>query len=282
MPETARPVTELASQYVSQVTKDLEHNVHEQERVTAEIASLQERLAALQHDHAILQNMQQALGIAASAGGAVVPAPRQKSGGARRSDTKKPATRKPAAKKPATAKASTAKTTAGKTTAAKTTAGNTAAAKTTDAKTTAGNTAATKTTDAKTTAGNTAAAKTTDAKTTTAKTADAKTTGAKTTAAKTADAKASAEPAQPTLVELVRRYLAEQKEPRSAAEVAEALGRAHPERAVQTKVVRTTLENLVARNGAHRSKQGSSVFYTVVTEPARETPGDAEGTAPAQ
>ncbi|MFH9400907.1 hypothetical protein ACH4JS_14200 [Streptomyces sp. NPDC017638] len=267
MPETARPVTELASQYVSQVTKDLEHNVHEQERVTAEIASLQERLAALQHDHAILQNMQQALGIAASAGGAVVPAPRQKSGGARRPDAKKPATRKPAAKKPATAKASTAKTTAGKTTAAKTTAGNTAAAKTTDAKTTAGNTAATKTTDAKTTAGNTAATKTTDAKT---------------TAAKTADAKASAEPAQPTLVELVRRYLAEQKEPRSAAEVAEALGRAHPERAVQTKVVRTTLENLVARNGAHRSKQGSSVFYTVVTEPARETPGDAEGTAPAQ
>ncbi|MEU3415233.1 hypothetical protein ABZ760_28920 [Streptomyces sp. NPDC006658] len=277
MPETARPVTELASQYVSQVTKDLEHNVHEQERVTAEIASLQERLAALQHDHAILQNMQQALGIAASAGGAVVPAPRQKSGGARRSDTKKPATRKPAAKKPATAKAAAAKTTAGKTTAAKTTAGNTAAAKTTDAKTTA-----TKTTDAKTTTGNTAATKTTDAKTTTGNTAATKTTDAKTTATKTADAKASAEPAQPTLVELVRRYLTEQKEPRSAAEVAEALGRAHPERAVQTKVVRTTLENLVARNGAHRSKQGSSVFYTVVTEPARETPGDAEGTEPAQ
>ncbi|WP_318205314.1 hypothetical protein [Streptomyces sp. SCL15-4] len=272
MPETARPVTELASQYVSQVTKDLEHNVHEQERVTAEIASLQERLAALQHDHAILQNMQQALGIAASAGGAVVPAPRQKSGDARRPDAKKPATRKPAAKKPATAKAATAKTTAGKTTAGKTTA----------AKTTAGNTTAAKTTDAKTTAGNTAAAKTTAAKTADAKTTAAKTADAKATAGNTADAKASAEPAQPTLVELVRRYLAEQNEPRSAAEVAEALGRAHPERAVQTKVVRTTLENLVARNGAHRSKQGSSVFYTVVTEPARETPGDAEGTEPAQ
>ncbi|MFD0392470.1 hypothetical protein ACFQ3Z_05320 [Streptomyces nogalater] len=47
------------------MTKDLEENVKEQERVTAEIAALQERLAALQHDHSILLNMQQALGIAA-------------------------------------------------------------------------------------------------------------------------------------------------------------------------------------------------------------------------
>jgi hypothetical protein len=229
MPETAGPVTELASQYVSQVTQDLEHNVHEQERVTAEIAALQERLAALQHDHAILLNMQQALGIAASAGGAVVPAPRQKSGGARRPDAKKPAARKPAAKKPAAKKPATAKTAT--------------------------------------------------AKTATAKTATAKTAAPKAAAGKPTDAKA---PAEPTLVELVRRYLAEQNEPRSAAEVAEALGRAYPERGVQTKVVRTTLENLVARNGAHRSKQGSSVFYTVVTEPVQETPEHAEGTEPAQ
>ncbi|MFF7092290.1 hypothetical protein ACFY9A_07815 [Streptomyces rubradiris] len=218
MPETAGPVTELASQYVSQVTKDLEQNVKEQDRVTAEIAALQERLAALQHDHAILLNMQQALGIAAPAASAVVPAPRRKDGGARRPDTKKPGPKKPAAKKPAPRKPA-------------------------------------------------------------AKKAPAE-------PAQPAQPKESTqpkEPAQPTLVELVRRYLTEQNEPRSAAEVAEALGRTYPERAVQTKVVRTTLENLVARNGAHRSKQGSSVFYTVAAEPApEETAGNAEGADPAQ
>ncbi|CAL9658119.1 hypothetical protein [Streptomyces sp. enrichment culture] len=216
MPETAGPVTELASQYVSQVTKDLEQNVKEQERVTAEIAALQERLAALQHDHAILLNMQQALGIAAPAPAPVVPAPRGKSGGARRPDTKKPGPKKPAAKKPAARKP----------------------------------------------AGKKAPAK-----------------PAQPEPAQPAQQQPAqpSQPAQPTLVELVRRYLTEQNEPRSAAEVAEALGRTYPERAVQTKVVRTTLENLVARNGAHRSKQGSSVFYTVAAEPAPETAEKAEG-----
>jgi hypothetical protein len=215
----------LASQYVSQVTKDLEENVREQERVTAEIAALQERLAALQHDHAILLNMQQALGIAAPAPAPtpVVPAPRGKSGGARRADTKKPGPKKPAAKKPAARKPAARKPAAKK--------------------------------------------------------APAK--PAQPEPAQPAQQQ-PAQPTQPTLVELVRRYLTEQNEPRSAAEVAEALGRTYPERAVQTKVVRTTLENLVARNGAHRSKQGSSVFYTVAAEPAPETAEKAEGADPAE
>ncbi|MCZ0208545.1 hypothetical protein [Streptomyces achromogenes] len=230
MPETAGPVTELASQYVSQVTKDLEENVREQERVTAEIAALQERLAALQHDHGILLNMQQALGIAAPAAGAVVPAPRGKSGGARRTDTKKPAPKKPAAKKSAAGKAATGKPAAGKPAAKKAPAEPAQSAR----------------------------------------------------PAQSSQPTQPSQPSQPTLVELVRRYLAEQNEPRSAAEVAEALGRTYPERAVQTKVVRTTLENLVARNGAHRSKQGSSVFYTVAAEPAPETAEKAEGADPAE
>jgi cell division septum initiation protein DivIVA len=62
MPETA--ATRLASQYISQVTGDLEQNLKEQERISAEIASLRKQLAALQHDHDVLQSMQQALGIA--------------------------------------------------------------------------------------------------------------------------------------------------------------------------------------------------------------------------
>ncbi|MFI2762260.1 hypothetical protein ACH5A3_25880 [Streptomyces echinatus] len=223
MPESAGPVTELASQYVSQVSNDLEHNLKEQERITAEIAALQEQLASLQHDHGILLNMQQALGIAAQTGGAVVPSPRKKSGGARRPETGKTGTEKLRTDKPEAKKAAT------KATAKKAAAGKPAVRK--------------------------AAAK------------------------KPAAPKATSEPAQPTLIELVRRHLVEQREPRSAAEVTEVLGRAHPDRGVQTKVVRTTLENLVARNFAHRSKQGSSVFYTVPEEPARE---NAEGTDTAE
>ncbi|MFE6579477.1 hypothetical protein ACFVMB_18600, partial [Streptomyces rochei] len=60
---TTQPATQLASQYSVQVTDDLERNVKEQERVSAEIAALQQQLAGLQHDHALLVNMQQALGI---------------------------------------------------------------------------------------------------------------------------------------------------------------------------------------------------------------------------
>ncbi|MFE6821775.1 hypothetical protein [Streptomyces sp. NPDC057690] len=74
--------------------------------------------------------------------------------------------------------------------------------------------------------------------------------------------------AQATLVDLVRRHLTEQSEPRSAAEIATALGQAHPERAIKTTVIRTTLEGLVAKTQAQRSKQGSSVFYTAA-DPSR-------------
>ncbi|MBC2905737.1 hypothetical protein [Streptomyces cupreus] len=79
---------------------------------------------------------------------------------------------------------------------------------------------------------------------------------------KSAATAAAASPASPTLVELVREHLADQGEPRSAAEIAAALGQQHPERTVKTTVVRTTLEGLVAKSQAQRSKQGNSVFYT--------------------
>lgn len=200
MPETAASVTELTSHYANQVAGDLEQNVKEQQRITAEIASLQEQLATLQRDHTVLMNMQQALGVAPSAGTAtaepespVVPSPRKKSAaepGKRR--TGKAAT----GGQSGTGKRSTKKA-----------------------------------------------------------------------VAEPAAAKSASPAAQPTLVELVRGHLAVQSEPRSAAEVAEALGKAHPGREIQTKVVRTTLENLVARNSAQRTKQGSSVFYTVPSAP---------------
>ncbi|MHA5054554.1 hypothetical protein [Streptomyces sp. SD15] len=87
-------------------------------------------------------------------------------------------------------------------------------------------------------------------------------------AAKATAAKAT----QPTLVELIRHHLADQSEPRSAAEITTALGQAHPDRAIKTTVVRTTLENLVAKSHAQRTKQGSSVYYTATDTPEPATP----------
>ncbi|MGW4027257.1 hypothetical protein ACWEEL_38880, partial [Streptomyces sp. NPDC005009] len=66
MSENSTAATDLTSQYSAQVAGDLERNVKEQERVTAEIAALQEQLTVLQHDHTILVNMQQALGLVQS------------------------------------------------------------------------------------------------------------------------------------------------------------------------------------------------------------------------
>ncbi|MFG2603474.1 hypothetical protein ACGFT2_07985 [Streptomyces sp. NPDC048514] len=235
MPESTVPATELTSQYVNQVTGDLEQNVKEQERVTAEIAGLQEQLATLQRDHAILVSMRQALGVAATVGtvaepeSPVVPSPRKKSApepGKRRAGraatAEKPGARKSGPSKAETVKAETVKAEVKKAEPAK---------------------------------------------------AEAKKGPAKKAVAKPAAKKAAPRAAQPTLVELVRGHLGEQSEPRSAAEVAEALIQAHPDREIQTKVVRTTLENLVARNAAQRSKQGTSVFYTVPTSKESTTAG---------
>jgi cell division septum initiation protein DivIVA len=185
--------TELTSQYTAQVTADLERNTKEQERIGAEIAALQEQLAALQRDHQVLVSIQQAIDAAPpSVEPAVVAA-------AVADSVSVPAPRKKAAAKSGTSTRTRAK-----------------------------------------------------------KTAPGPRRG---TAGKTAKAKA-AETTPPKLVDLVRNHLAEQSEPRSAAEIATALGQAHPDRNIKATVVRTTLEGLVARTQAQRTKQGSSVFYT--------------------
>ncbi|MFE4334426.1 BlaI/MecI/CopY family transcriptional regulator [Streptomyces sp. NPDC056831] len=61
---------------------------------------------------------------------------------------------------------------------------------------------------------------------------------------------------------MIHSHLEQQSEPRSATEISAALTKAHPDRGVKTTVVRTTLEGLVAKSQAQRTKQGSSVFYT--------------------
>ncbi|MGW2072621.1 hypothetical protein ACWCPK_29980 [Streptomyces sp. NPDC001953] len=224
MSQSTTAATGLSSQYAAQVTSDLERNVKEQERISTDIAALQQELASLQSDHSVLVNVQQALGInsapvqgAGTPEATTVPAPREKTSAepstgkrARAKKTDAPATdKKPAAQKTASKAAPKPAAKSAPKTATKT--------------------------EAKT--GSTAAGK-----------------------AETAKA------ALPTLVELIRRHLTEQSEPRSAAEVTTALDQAHPERGIKTTVVRTTLENLVARTQAHRSKQGSSVYYTAPTE----------------
>jgi hypothetical protein len=201
MPESQTHSTELTSQYVAQVTGDLERNTKEQERIGVEIEALQEQLRALQHDHTVLVNMQQALGSAspaAEAAPAAAPSvPHQTSA-------------EPEQNKPKEAAATGAKKTASKKPAAK---------------------------------------------------------------APSVKASTATAAAKPTLVEVIRGYLEQQSEPRSAAEITTALTQAHPERSVKTTVVRTTLEGLVAKSHAHRTKQGSSVFYTAA---AASEPDPAE------
>ncbi|MFG2733087.1 hypothetical protein [Streptomyces canus] len=197
MSESTTDTTGLTHQYSAQVAADLETNLKEQERISGDIAALQQQLAALQHDHSVLVNIQQALGVTQttkeptpSTETAVVPSPRQKAKAAPR----------------------------GKRTARKTT------------------------------------------------------TAQERTPAEKPTAKSETKTAQPTLVGLIRQHLTEQDEPRSAAEISTALGKAHPERDIKTKVVRVTLEGLVARSQAQRTKQGSSVFYTA---PEAETTPEA-------
>jgi hypothetical protein len=202
-------VSELTSQYASQVTADLERNAKEQERISGEIATLQEQLTALQRDHGVLVNIQQAIDTAPVSAEPAVPS----------ADITVPAPRKKTEAKSGKDKPAGAKTGSRRTRSSAT-----------------GKTAATKPAD--------------------------KPEGAKST--------------QPTLVGLVRSHLVEQREPRSAAEVATALGKAHPERGIKTTVVRTTLEGLVAKNQAQRTKQGTSVFYTATDTPKQAAPKQAE------
>ncbi|WP_373688998.1 hypothetical protein [Streptomyces sp. Rer75] len=166
---------------------DLERNLKEQERISGEIEALKAQLVALEQDHTVLVNIQQALGTSAapavSEPTAAVPAPRKKKAAASK------AGKQPRAKKSATP-------------------------------------------------------------------------APKQTRKKNASEASAVTSAQPTLVDLVREHLTGQSEPRSAAEITAGLDKQHPERNIKTTVVRTTLENLVAKNQAQRTKQGSSVFYT--------------------
>ncbi|MFE9795476.1 hypothetical protein ACFYRL_27510 [Streptomyces goshikiensis] len=230
--------TTLKSQYADKVTADLELNTAEQERIRDEIASLQERLTALEQDHELLIGMRAALGDTL----AVVPGPR--------ADKKTPTSAGAKGRKTA---ASATSTTAAKKAPNKASANKPAAKKAT-------------------------AKKATPAKATPAKATPAKATPAKATPAKAIPAKATAEKADTSgetrapLTGLIHQHLSAQKEPKTAGEITQALAAAHPERLLNGNLVRTTTERLVARALVERSKQGSTVYYTAV--PAKGTAGE--------
>jgi hypothetical protein len=187
--------TELTSQYSAQVASDLERNLKEQENLSGEIEALQARLASVQHDHTVLVNLQQALGVPAQAAAPVAES----------------AASVPAARKKTTGTSGSAKKSA----------------------------------------------------------TPRKRSGKKTVAEASATSSVS-----PTLVDLVREHLTGQSEPRSAAEITTALEQLHPERTVKTTVVRTTLEGLVAKSQAQRTKQGKSVYYTALDTAAPADSGE--------
>ncbi|MFF3950553.1 BlaI/MecI/CopY family transcriptional regulator [Streptomyces sp. NPDC001902] len=72
----------------------------------------------------------------------------------------------------------------------------------------------------------------------------------------------------PTLGAVIHERLLQHQQPRTAAEVTTDLSQALPDRRVGTPVVRSTLEQLVAKGRVTRSRQGRSVFYTADASPA--------------
>ncbi|WP_033328372.1 BlaI/MecI/CopY family transcriptional regulator [Streptomyces yerevanensis] len=207
MSEVESATTELKTQYAAQVAADLERNAKEQERIGAEVTELQEQLRALQHDQALLVNLQRTLG-----GESPTPVG---------PDTTGSAAAEPSVPRQASAETKPARQ---------------------------------------------------------KKSAAPK---SRKTAAKSPETKASAPAAKPTLVELIRTYLGQQSEPRSAAEISTALAQARPDRDIKPKVVRTTVEGLVAKGHVHRTKQGASVFYTAAPTKPADTPAEQNDPATA-
>ncbi|MEU2335966.1 hypothetical protein ABZ608_20615 [Streptomyces sp. NPDC013172] len=277
------PSTELASQYGERIRQDLDLNAAEQERLGAEIAALEAQLRALRENRVVLERLWDALGpqagasapdaaegakspegnevdeahevnesatsadapaSAAEAKGAevtVAVVPRQKTGpassGAADSGSSKASADTAGRGEAGSSKASSGKAGSRREGPRKTDTGKASPRKADTGKADAGKASPRKADTGKADAG-------------------------KADTGKTTPAEAASAAAKPSLVDAVRTYLGQQQEPRSAVEVAEAIRSGQPGRTIKTTVIRTTLESLVARNLAQRSKQGRSVFYT--------------------
>lgn len=101
--------------------------------------------------------------------------------------------------------------------------------------------------------------------TTTRKESAPKTVGKKADRKKTA---ATTGEKGPALTDLIHGHLSRRTEPHTAAEIAKALDKAHPDRKISDNTVRTSTERLVARGKVERAKQGATVYYTAITPEA--------------
>ncbi|MGW4204308.1 hypothetical protein [Streptomyces sp. NPDC004726] len=93
--------TDLKSAYADKVRGDLEENTVEQDRVRADIATLQEQLAVLEQDHELLRSMNAALGggkNAPAAGRSTPGKARATKAAAKKATVKKATASRPAAK----------------------------------------------------------------------------------------------------------------------------------------------------------------------------------------
>lgn len=96
-----------------------------------------------------------------------------------------------------------------------------------------------------------------------AKRTPAKPAAKKAAATTTAKSAAANKAAEPTLGDLLVRVLDKRpQEPHTAIEVTTALEHHFPQRARNVKIVRNTLENLLAKSRIERTKQGSTVYYS--------------------
>ncbi|MDX3798973.1 hypothetical protein [Streptomyces sp. AK04-3B] len=232
--------TSLRPLYAARLADDLKHNTEEQDRLSSEVTALQEKLESLRHDHALLVNMQQALGGAEEAGEAASPStptasvPRQAAPSAAQGGESKKKVRARKAASSAKAASSPKAASSAKAVSSAKPASSSKAAPSSKAS------------------------------------AASKSASASTSAVKKAPAAKQASKAGdgPTLRDLVVGHLTREGAPRSALEVTEALTGAHPERGVKITVVRSTLEALVAKGQVRRSKQGKSVFYSTESVPA--------------
>ena len=197
--DVAETKRSLRPDYEARLATDLQQNQEEHERVTAQIAELNELLRTLEQDRAMLLSMQRAV-----------------------SAEDQPTTdqAQPAGSGTATIEMAVSETASS----AKGSAQVPAARKEPDGKKSRRTARAATTRAAKKPAGDTAAAK-------------------------------------PKATELVREYVAGVTEPKSAAEVAQAISTAHPSLKINANAVRMGLEALVAKGLAERVPQGRSVYY---------------------
>ncbi|TKS96213.1 hypothetical protein [Streptomyces lasalocidi] len=267
-PET----TPIQNAYAQRFANDLVNNHKEQEEVTGQIAALQARLEQLCADAAWLTQAQDSLPTVLALSAAVAepdpgateapsatPAEQREASALAEAATRTPHTvpqpRHDQSEKAAQAKQPTKKTAAKKKTTTKKTADEPVPARQ-------------------------ALAKKAAAKKTAAKKSAPEDTSAETPAKQTTIGEKSG----PPLWELVQGILLKTPgQPCMAREVTDQLLQAHPTRATSIQMVRNSLETLVKKNLAEKSRQQGSAMYTAYVDagtppaPARDEPAGSEG-----